>query len=279
MTPEERESLLASYALGTLSAPDIEDVERLLRSDPAAAAEVEGYREISELIALSAPLRRPPTALRERVLSAARRGGTTTARRRWRIPVGRILPAAGVAAVLAVVTMWAVDMQRELQDLREDTALLTAVVEADARRLDQLTDDGATQDGRSMRLETQLQEQQLATSVIADPEAILVELSQTGASHGATGSFAWSASVDAAAVNLQGLSPLPFGSEYRVVLSDRFGNYVASASATVDEVGVSLVTFSTPPGNRPYSIAVIATNLGADERSPEGPVVLEGATD
>ncbi len=279
MTPEERESLLASYALGTLSAPDIEDVERLLRSDPAAAAEVEEYREISELIALAAPLRRPPVALRERVLSAARRGGTTTARRRWRIPVGRLLPAAGMAAVLVVVTMWAVDMQRELQDLREETALLTAVVEADARRLDQLSEAGETQGDLSVQLGNRIEEQALATSVLADPEAILVELSQTGASHGATGSFAWSASVDRGVVSLQGLSALPFGSEYRVVLSDRFGNYVASASATVDEMGVALVTFPTPPGSRPYSIAVIATDLGADERAPEGPVVLEGSTD
>lgn len=279
MTPEEREALLASYALGTLSAPDIEDVERLLRSDPEAAGEVEQYREISELIALSAPAQRPPAALRERVITAARRGGTTTARRRWRIPVGRILPAAGLAAVLAVVTMWAVDMQQELQELRDETALLTAVVEADARRLDQLTEAGETQGDLSAQLGTRLEDQELATSVIADPEAILVELSQTGASHGATGSFAWSASVDHAVVNLQGLSPLPFGSEYRVVLSDRFGNYVASEGASVDDGGVALVTFATPPGSRPYSIAVIATDLGADERTPEGPVVLEGSTE
>jgi hypothetical protein len=278
MTPEERESLLASYALGTLSAPDIEDVERLLRSDPAAADEMEQYREISELIALSAPPQRPPMALRERVITAARRGGTVS-RRRWRIPIGRILPAASLAAVLAIVTLWAVDMQRELQELREETALLTAVVVADAKRLDQLTDDGATQDGRSMRLETQLQEQQLATSVLADPEAIQVELSPTSAAHGATGSVAWSASVDVAVITLQGLSPLPFGSEYRVLLSDRFGNYVASSSVTVDQVGDALATFPTPAGSRPYSIAVIATDLGADERTPEGPVVLEGATE
>ena len=277
MTPEDREALLASYALGTLSAPDIEDVERLLRSDPEAAAEVEQYREISELIALSAPLRRPPSALRERVITAARRGAAPS-RRRWHVPIGRMLPAAGLAAVLALVMVWAVDMQQELQELREDTRLLTAVVESGAKRLDQLTVAEATQGDRSVRLETQLHDQQLATAVLTDPEAVKLELSPTSAAHGATGSFAWSASADAAVVNLLGLSPLPFGSEYRVVLSDRFGNYIASAGTQVDEVGNAHVTFSTPPGSRPTLIVVIATDLGADERTPEGPVVLEGST-
>ena len=277
MTPEEREALLASYALGTLSAPDIEDVERLLASDPAAVAEVEEYREIGELIALSAPLHRPPAALRERVIRAARRGNVAS-RRRWRVPLGRILPAASLAAVLAIVTVWAVNLQQELQELREETALLTAVVESDAKRLDQLTVSDATQGDRSVRLETQLAEQQQATSVLADPEAVQVELSPTSAAHGATGSFAWSESVDVAVISLHGLAPLPFGSEYRVVLRDRFGNYVASGVAPVDEVGSALATFTTPGGSRPYSIAVIATDAGAAERTPEGPVILEGDT-
>ena len=36
MTPEEREELLAAYALGTLSAPDAAAVEQLVRSDSAS---------------------------------------------------------------------------------------------------------------------------------------------------------------------------------------------------------------------------------------------------
>ena len=48
MNPEEREALLASYALGTLSAPDVADAERLIRSDSTAAEEVERFQEIAE---------------------------------------------------------------------------------------------------------------------------------------------------------------------------------------------------------------------------------------
>ncbi|MDO9444883.1 MAG: hypothetical protein Q7K37_06155, partial [Dehalococcoidia bacterium] len=81
MTPEEREALLAGYALGTLSGPDARDAERLIRADDEAAAEYRAYSEIADLIALSVPLRRTEPRLRERVIEAARRGGRT-----WRSP-------------------------------------------------------------------------------------------------------------------------------------------------------------------------------------------------
>jgi len=277
MTPEERESLLASYALGTLSVPDLDDVERLLRSDSAAAAEMEKYREIGELIALAAPQRRPPAALRERVITAARRGAAPS-RRRWKTPIGRMLPAAGLAAALAIIMVWAVNLQQEFQELRQETALLTAVVESDAKQLYQLTVADATQGDRSVRLEMQLQAQQLATAVLADPEAIQIELSPTGAAHGATGSYAWSSSADAAVVTLRGLSPLPFDSEYRVLLSDRFGNYVAVARVETDGIGDALVAFATPSDSHPAFVAIVATELGSDSKVFDGLAVLEGDT-
>ena len=40
MRPEEREQLLAAFALGTLSEPDGAVVRDLVRSDPAAADEL-----------------------------------------------------------------------------------------------------------------------------------------------------------------------------------------------------------------------------------------------
>ena len=78
MTPEEREELLAGHALGTLSAPDAADAERLIRSDGHAAEQFRTFREIADLIALSVPLRRADPALRARVIAAARKS------RSWR---------------------------------------------------------------------------------------------------------------------------------------------------------------------------------------------------
>src|SRR3990172_763096 len=130
MTPEDRGARPAGYALGSLSAPDARDAERLARSDGHAAAELAAYREIADLIALSVPLREADPALRQRVLSAARRGQAWSRR-----PLRRYLPIAGVAAALAIVTLWAASLQSSLVQLRHQTAALSAVVEADAKRL------------------------------------------------------------------------------------------------------------------------------------------------
>ncbi len=276
MTPEEREALLASYALGTLSAPDVADAERLIDSDSAAAAEVESYQEIAELIAFSAPLQRPPTELRDRVLAAARR--KPSRRRRWRVPVGRILPAASMAAILAIVTVYAVNLQQEVSDLREQTALLSAVVQADAKRLDQLAAQPSAQADISV-LETQLQETQSATSILADPEAESAELVPTGAAHGATGTYTWSDSADAAVVVLRGLPALPFGSEYRVSLMDRWGNVLATESTLPDSDEETMLLIATPAGGWPQQVVVFPTNAGSDSKVPDGVVVLELTAD
>jgi hypothetical protein len=272
MTPEEREALLASYALGTLSAPDVDDAERLIRSDPAAADEVARFQEIAELMALAAPVRQPPPALRDRVMAAAKRSPSKS-RRRWHVPVARFLPAASLAAVVAIVSIWAVNLQQELDDLREESALLTAVVEADARRLDQIAAQPNPERDISL-LETQLQETQSATSIIVDPEAQSAELVPTDAAHGATGTYTWSDSADAAVLVLRNLRQIGFLEVYRVTLLDRWGNVVAT-DTLIPDGSETMKLIQTPPGSWPQSVVVFATNQASASHLPDGPVVLE----
>ena len=272
MTPEEREALLASYALGTLSAPDVADAERLIQSDATAADEVAGFQEIAELIAFSAPLQQPPSALRDRVLAAARR--KPSARRRLHIPLAKLLPAASMAAILAIVTVYAVNLQQELSALRDQTAVLNAVVQADAKRLDQLAAQPSAQADINV-LETQLQQTQSATSILVDPEAESAEFVPTGAAHGASGVYTWSGSADAAVVVLRNLPALPFGDVYRVSLIDRWGNALAYTSVVPEVVGETMVLIATPAGARPQGALVFATNATSDSKLPDGLVVLE----
>jgi len=273
MTPEEREALLASYALGTLSAPDADDAERLIQSDSTAAEELAQFQEIAQLIALAAPSRQPPRALRERVLAAAKRSPSVS-RRRWRVPIGRILPAASLAAVLAIVTVWAVNLQQDLEGLREQSALLTAVVEADARRIEQLAAQ-PNSDREIGILETQLQQTQSATSILVDPEAQSAELIATEAAHGATGAYTWSDSANAAVVVLRNLPPIGFADVFRVTLLDRWGNVVATQSTLPAETGDTMLLIQTPAGAWPQTVVVFATNQASQSKVPDGPVILE----
>ena len=115
MIPEEREELLAAYALGTLPSREAATVEALVRSDSAAARSLASYHEIVDMVALSVPLRRADPALRTHVLAAARAG--TPTRAPWSASRIAAFVAASAASMLLVV--WGVNLQRGLAQQRE----------------------------------------------------------------------------------------------------------------------------------------------------------------
>ena len=272
MSPEEREALLAGYALGSLSAPDAVDAARLARSDADAAAELAAYREIADLIALSVPLRETDPALRQRVLAAARRG------RVWRRPrpLRRYLPAAGLAAALLLVTLWAASLQNSLAHLRHQTAALSAVVEADAKRLDRLGNAtvGVQQANTlGIQLETAANNEEALIGLQNDPNTILAPFVPTAASHGTTGEYRWSDATGAGTVNVHSLPALPLGGAYRVWLEDNLSRLLVAASLSPDANGNAEAVLQVKGRIQPVRIYVVAASR-ADDPTSTGPVVL-----
>jgi len=262
VTPDEREALLAAYALGTLSEPDARDAARLVRTDPSAAAEWRAYREIADLIALGAPQRQPDPSLRERVLAAARRRGHPW-RRTWR---ERYMPMAGMAAVLAVVTLWAVKLQADVGSLRRQTRDLTAVV---AQR------DPATErevSALGLQLENVRRDQQTLIAVQADPKVRKVTLEETPASHGAGGQYLWSEQANAGVVSLDGLPQLPLGQQYKVWLEDRLSRLILDSTFVPDAQGSARVVLEANRVVEPVRIYIVAGKSDGQD----GPVVLHG---
>ncbi len=277
MTPEEREALLAGYALGTLSAPDALDAERLIRTDEDAAAEYETYRELTDLIALSVPLRRSDPSLRQRVLTAAR-----SDRPRWQggIFKRRHLPMAGLAAALLVVAVWAVSLQQSIHSLRQETALLTAVVEAEVKRTEAVEmASAAVAESRTLgnQLEMVLRDQQAILQVQADPDAYRIDLSTTSASHGAVGQYMWSDVANVGVALVQHMPPLPVGSNYKVWLEDELGRIVLVNTFTPDEQGNAQVVLQHTNGAEAIRLYIIPGATGSSSR--EGPIVLHAVLD
>lgn len=272
MTPEEREALIAGYALGSLSDPDARDAERLIRTDEDAAKEYEAYVDLAGMIALSVPLRHADPALRDRVLEVARRSPSP-----WRArPNGRrFLPAAGLAAALAVVSFWAVSLQSTLSDLRSEQAALAAVVEASAKRidvLDQTTVDVQQAQSLSVMLETAIRDQQAMLAVQADPDADALVLTATGAAHGGAGQYVWSRMHSAGVLIAHRLPPLPIGASYKAWLENSSGDVVASASFIPAVNGDATVVFAFEGEDVPTRVFVVASSAGG----MDGPVVLRG---
>ena len=278
MTAEERQELLAGYALGTLSEPDARAAERLVRSDADAAAELASYHEIVDLIALSAPLRRADPTLRERVLRAARRGtggvsGWQRARRQLAASAGW---AAAAAAVLAAA-IWINDMQGDIDRLRDDSAALNAVVQATAKQVDALaavdTEDASSR-ALALQLQQALAEQQAMAAIGTDPDATTTTLNSAAAGVAASGHYRYSESAGAGLLIAYGLPELPIGEVYQVWLEDSL-RAVSGGVFFAPAGGDATVLVETEAQLLPIRVSVRVAPQGGDS-APNGLLVLSG---
>jgi len=272
VTPEEREALLAGYALGSLSDPDARDAERLIRNDASAEREYEAYLDLTDMIAMSVPLRRADPDLRVRVLEAARRTPSP-----WRTAPNwrRFMPAAGLAAALVLVTVWAVSLQNTISGLREEQAALAAVVEASAKRLDtldQTTVNAQQAETLGLRLETAIKDQQTLLAVQAADDAHIVTLGAAAAAHGGHGQYVYSPEQSAGVLLVYGLPPLPVGASYKVWLEDAESNLVLANTFLPTSNGDATVVLAFNREQTPVRLFVVASSAGGSD----GPVVLRG---
>ena len=193
MTSEERDAQLAAYALGSLSGPEANAVEELARRDPAAGRQLADYQEVADLIALDAPLERADPSLRARVLRAARQADRPGRRR---IPIVQTLAIAALLAAFAVAVGWGVQLQGELDTLRQESTALQVAVASDSRRIDVL--DRELVGGGDQALRAELQRvrdtHKKTVAILADPDvwtasspARRAATAQAGAASGAPG--------------------------------------------------------------------------------------------
>lgn len=274
MTPDEREELLAAYALGTLSAPDAQAVEDLVRADGAAADDLTTYHEIVDMIALSVPLRHADPRLRQRVMDAARR---ESRRSRERPSLRRWLPLVAAAAAGLLIVVWGIDLQRDFGALERENRSLTAIVEADAKRIDELASDnavGASSEALRLQLEHSLADQQLTLAVTADPEATSSVLQATPAGHGANGRYLWSESFGGGVIVARNLPTLPIGSVYEVWLEDGTDTAAAGLFVPNEDGSAEVVVRPLAPIEPGRILVAVAPEGGSAEVGR--PIVLVG---
>jgi hypothetical protein len=276
--PEERADLLASYALGTLSAPDAAAAEALARGDAEAAFELESYRDTADLIALSVPLGRADPSVRERVLREARRDQRERGRLRFRrrFSVRRYLPAAAMLAAVAAAGFWGLGMQQTISDLQQETARLTAVVESDAKRIEELQASRSDASALALTLQRELTaDDVLVDAVMSDPERVATELEPTSAAHGGAGRYIWSPGANAGVLLVSNMQALPFGFEYGLWLDDATSRstYVGSVELDVTGTGTGrLIVLDVDQLNAVRALVIPV--FDGDPQADRGPVVL-----
>jgi anti-sigma-K factor RskA len=274
VTPEEREELLAAYALGTLPPAEMTAVEDLVRADRAAAADLASYHEIVDLLALSVPLRRADPQLRTRIIDAARRDSGR--RRAWPSRREIIGWAAGAAALVAAVA-WGVRLDREVDRLARQNATLASIVESDAKQIAQLiVAAGANFTGEGLRhqIEDTIEAQQVMLAVTTDPQARNSPLLPTPSGHDARGRYVWSESSSAGVVVAQDLPPLPFGNVYQAWLL-RGTTATPAGTFMPDENGNAEVVLRPTSNIQPNTIMIAVAPAGGSADVGR-PVVLVG---
>jgi anti-sigma factor RsiW len=263
MTPEEREELIAAYALGTLRGPEAAEIEELVRTDRAAARELTAYHELVDYVALSAPLRRADPAVRDRVMREARKSGRLTAAGRW--------TQWQVAAVLAAISVgvgaitWGVSLDRELERQAKANAALAAVVEASAKQLDQLAAAGVNaqvvQD-QQIQLANAVADQELVIGIGSDPNVVTFKLDPTSYGHGATARYLWSDEVGAGVLVARDLPDLPLDSVYQMWFDDGKRTF-SVGTFTPDERSAVQKVVQLPAGaNAPTKVMVAVAPIG-----------------
>lgn len=273
MTSEERDAQLAAYALGSLSGSEANAVEELARTDPAAARELAEYQEVADLIALDAPLERADPALRARVLRAARQ---TERSGRRRIPILQALAVAALLAAFAVAVGWGVQLQGELDTLREESAALQVAVASDSQRIDVLDRElvsGTEQDLRNALAQVK-DTHQRSVAILADPDVSTAQLVGAQAGHGASGRCVWSAAENAGVLIAQALPPLPLGTLYEVWLDD--GVNVLSAGTFLPEAGGDAQVLIEVAGPFAPRFVIVSPTQPGEADGPQPPIVLSG---
>jgi len=117
--------LTAGYALDALDPAERESFEEHLSSCERCREELQGFWQVSGALAHAAGGPMPAPALRDRILEQARneRSNVVPLRRRFTLPA--LSSAAAVAAVAAIgIGIWAVGLSRELDDARNENAVL-----------------------------------------------------------------------------------------------------------------------------------------------------------
>ena len=170
--------------------------------------------------------------------------------------------------------MWISDLQRDVDQLREESASLTAVLQATAKQVAALSavDAGSATSTAAVQLRQDLVETIAAIS--NDPGATTTPLASEAAGVAASGHYLYSESAGAGLLVVVGLPPLPLGAVYQVWLEDSL-RAVSGGVFNADANGDQTVLVETGALLLPRHISIRVAQGGA-EATPDGLLILSG---
>jgi len=253
------QDLAAAYALGALSPDEARRFEAYLATSPEARQELEEYREVAALLALSGSDAAPGDALRARVLARV------AEEKERRLPPagapGRPAPAAGLWIALAASLLAAMGLGVGLVSARGRLGALETEL---AARTQALADT-----------ERRLTEREATLNSILEPGVQLFQLTSSGDPNPGIQLF-WDRQRNRAILHGFKLKPVPEGRAYQLwFIKD--GKPVPSVTFKPESSGrASAEQISVPTGGT-LSAAAVTVEPESGSAQPTSPIVLVGS--
>ncbi len=247
MDCERVRELLDAFALGAAEADEATAIEEHVADCVRCWSSLNEAQQTAASIALSTAFQRAPQSLRSRILAETERGESQAAPKllqlaRRLLPLGAGVVAAGAAASLG----FALFLQSEVSDLRNDNDQLVAEIEDTGERLT---------------------EQQQLMTVLAAPDVQRITLESTDPASPAAAVYQWSGAAGEGALLCNNLSPLQEGQVYQVWFFTEGHSYPAGSFQTWDGIGQLSMDLTDLP-EYPVAIGVSIEDAdGADEPS------------
>jgi len=262
------------YAIGSLE-PGLERAFAIHLAECTACRDiVRDSERLAATIALVSPRRRPPAALKQRVLTAAgiRRPG----------PVRRAFAVSkaigGIAAVFVAVAAFTgmVYVRGELAGLRQDNSDLQAQIDdaltqkVEIAALSQKLND---QERAAARLEESARGDQDLVLALLSPKTKVADFVSPDENPSSFGRLVWDDEQKRVWFVASDLQQRPTGETYQLwVNSD--GRYYSLGTFAPDESGLARYQTSVPEGITSYDTAVVTIERAGGSPVREGPTVF-----
>jgi anti-sigma-K factor RskA len=251
------QDLAAAYALGALSADEARRFEAFLATSPEARREVQEYREVAALLALSGSEAPPGGALRQRVLArvaeqtgsprAAAAASPRAAPPRWMALAASLLAVVGLGAALISTRARLGAIESEL------TARNQALAEAERR----------------------ITEREATLNSILEPGVQLFQLTSTGDPDPGIQLF-WDRQRNRAILHGFRLKPVPEGRAYQLwFIKD--GKPVPSITFKPGSSGSARAEQIAVPTDGAVSAAAVTVEPESGSPQPTSPILLVGS--
>jgi anti-sigma-K factor RskA len=250
------QDLAAAYALGALSADEARRFEAFLATSPEARREVEEYREVAALLALSGADATPGDALRERVLA------------RVADPAAR--PLAPAAAPRAAPAMWVALAASLLAAVGLGAGLISS-----RARLGALESELTARSQALAETERRLTEREATLNSILEPGVQLFQLTSTGDPNPGIQLF-WDRQRNRAILHGYRLKPVPEGRAYQLwFIKD--GKPVPSIIFKPESSGSARADQIPVPTDGAVSAAAVTVEPESGSPQPTSPILLVGS--